>query len=45
MAWPLEGIQVLAFCSYIAGPYCPVLVGDLGAEKIKIEAHWGDPDA
>jgi len=42
MAWPLEGIQVLDLCSYIAGPYCPALVGDLGAEKIKIEAHWGD---
>ena len=42
MAWPLEGIQVLDFCSYIAGPYCLALLGDLGAEVIKIEAHRGD---
>jgi crotonobetainyl-CoA:carnitine CoA-transferase CaiB-like acyl-CoA transferase len=39
---PLEGICVLDFSPYIAGPYCPALLGDLGAKVIKIEAHRGN---
>jgi crotonobetainyl-CoA:carnitine CoA-transferase CaiB-like acyl-CoA transferase len=37
----LEGVLVLDFSEYIAGPYCGCLLGDLGAEVIKIEPPDG----
>jgi crotonobetainyl-CoA:carnitine CoA-transferase CaiB-like acyl-CoA transferase len=37
MAMPLEGIQVLDLSRTLAGPFCSMLLGDMGAEIIKIE--------
>jgi crotonobetainyl-CoA:carnitine CoA-transferase CaiB-like acyl-CoA transferase len=38
----LEGINVLDVASMLAGPYCATLLGDLGAEVIKLEPPRGD---
>lgn len=40
----LEGIRVLDFGRYIAGPYCATLLGDLGAEVIRVERVAGSED-
>jgi formyl-CoA transferase len=41
---PLSGIRVLDFGRYIAGPYCAALLGDYGAEVIRIERIGGNED-
>lgn len=43
-AGPLAGLTVIEMGSLIAGPFCGQLLGDMGAEVIKIEAPGaGDP--
>lgn len=39
---PLRGIRVLEFAQYAAGPYPGMLLGDLGADVVKIEPPNGD---
>ncbi len=40
----LDGLRVLDFGRYIAGPFCAALLGDLGAEVIRIERRGGGED-
>ncbi len=42
MSAALEGIEVLDFGANLAGPFAPQMMGDLGANVIKIEEPWSD---
>ena len=39
---PLSGILVAEFCNVAAGPFCGMLLADMGADIIKIEPKDGD---
>jgi crotonobetainyl-CoA:carnitine CoA-transferase CaiB-like acyl-CoA transferase len=51
MSMVLEGIRVVELAEALAGPYCAMLLGDLGADVIKVERNaggdqsrgWGPP--
>ena len=38
----LEGVKVLDLSRYISGPFCAKLLGDLGADVIKVESPGGE---
>jgi crotonobetainyl-CoA:carnitine CoA-transferase CaiB-like acyl-CoA transferase len=39
---PLEGVRVVEYAQYVAGPLCGVLLADLGADVVKVEPPAGD---
>jgi crotonobetainyl-CoA:carnitine CoA-transferase CaiB-like acyl-CoA transferase len=41
--FPLAGLKVLDFGNFLAGPLGPMLLADLGATVVKVEATTGDP--
>ena len=42
MTLPLNGVRVVEYAQYVAGPLCGVLLADLGADVVKVEPPAGD---
>jgi crotonobetainyl-CoA:carnitine CoA-transferase CaiB-like acyl-CoA transferase len=41
---PLNGIRVIDFGRFIAGPYCAMLLADMGADVIRVDRRQGSED-
>ena len=39
---PLSGIRIVEVCHVLAGPFSSMILGDLGADVIKVEPPGGD---
>ena len=44
MTAPLAGIRVIDFGRFIAGPYCAMLLADMGADVIRVDRRQGSED-
>ena len=44
MNLPLAGIRVIDFGRFIAGPYCGMLLADMGADVIRVDRRRGSED-